>query len=281
MSVDEAGEDGIVLDQQIDMAFEVGAHVLSLAARPTRPPLVSPVMPVQLFVTCLVDGFAPQVGRACVEVLERLGETVEFPFDQTCCGQPAYNAGHRDDARAMAAHTVDVLDATEGPIVVPSGSCADMMVHQFPLLLDDTTRAEAARRVAERTRELTQFLVDDLGAAPGGRGSGTVAVHRSCHGLRGLGLSGQAESLVDGVEGVERCELDGAEECCGFGGLFSIELPEVSTAILDTKIEKIVASGADVVVGGDVSCLMHIGGGLHRRGLSIETRHVAELLVDE
>lgn len=238
-------------------------------------------MSVQLFVTCLVDGFAPQVGRACVEVLERLGETVEFPFDQTCCGQPAHNAGHRDDARSMAAHTVDVLDATEGPIVVPSGSCADMIVHQFPVLLGDTPRAAAAKRVAERTRELTQFLIDDLDVVPGGSGSGTVAVHRSCHGLRGLGLAGQAEALVDGVDGVERCELGGAEECCGFGGLFSIELPEVSTAILDTKISNIVASGADIVVGGDISCLMHIGGGMHRRGLPIETKHVVELLVDE
>ena len=239
------------------------------------------LMPTQLFVTCLVDGFAPEVGRACVSILEKLGRTVEFPFDQTCCGQPAFNAGFHDEAKAMAAHTVDVLDATEGTIVVPSGSCGDMIVHQFPVLLRDTPHAEAARRVAERTRELTQYLVDDLGVSPGSDVQGTVAVHRSCHGLRGLGLAGQAEALVDGIDGVERCELDGAEECCGFGGLFAIELPEVSTAILDTKIDKIVASGADTVVGGDVSCLMHIGGGLHRRGIEIETKHIAELLVDE
>lgn len=238
-------------------------------------------MPVQLFVTCLVDAFSPDVGRACVSILERQGETVEFPFDQTCCGQPAHNAGYRDDARAMAEHTVDVLDATDGPIVVPSGSCTDMIVHHIPGLLAGTSRADAAARVAARTRELSQFLVDDLGVVPDASGTGRVAVHRSCHGLRGLGLSGQVEHLVDGVDGVERCELDGAEECCGFGGLFSIELPEVSTAILDTKIDKIVASGADTVVGGDVSCLMHIGGGLHRRGLPIQTKHVAELLEDE
>lgn len=278
----EAPEDRVGGDEVIDLLIEARGHEPSLAgAAADAKLLISAVMPIQLFVTCLVDGFAPAVGRACVSVLESLGETVEFPFDQTCCGQPAFNAGFRDDARAMAVHTVGILDATEGTIVVPSGSCADMIVHQFPLLLGDTPHAGAARRVAERTRELTQYLVDDLGALPSSNARGTAAVHRSCHGLRGLGLSGQIESLVDGIDGVERCELDGAEECCGFGGLFAIELPEVSTAILDTKIEKIVASGADTIVGGDVSCLMHIGGGLHRRGIEIETRHIAEMLVDE
>jgi L-lactate dehydrogenase complex protein LldE len=238
-------------------------------------------MVVQLFVTCLVDGFAPNVGRAAVTVLEANGQTVEFPTDQTCCGQPALNAGIRDDARAMAVHAVAVLDETEGPIVVPSGSCADMMIHRYPELLSSGPEAAAARRVANRVRELTQYLTADLGIDVQSKGSGTVTVHKSCHGLRGLGIDSEIESLVDGVDGLERCELEGADECCGFGGLFSIELPEVSTAILDTKLDNIVDSGADIVVGGDVSCLMHIGGGLHRRGSKVETRHVVELLVDE
>lgn len=238
-------------------------------------------MVVQLFVTCLVDGFAPQVGRAAVAVLEANGQTVEFAFDQTCCGQPALNAGIRDDARAMAAHTIAVLDDTDGPIVVPSGSCAEMMIHRYPELLSTGPEAAAAKRVANRVRELTQFLVDDLGIDVESRGAGTVTVHKSCHGLRGLGIETEIETLVDGVDGVERCEMDGADECCGFGGLFSIELPEVSSAILDTKLDNVIASGADTVVGGDISCLMHIGGGLHRRGSDIETRHVVELLVDE
>jgi L-lactate dehydrogenase complex protein LldE len=238
-------------------------------------------MAVQLFVTCLVDGFAPQVGKATVAVLEANGQTVEFPVDQTCCGQPALNAGVRDDARAMAAHTVAVLDDTEGPIVVPSGSCADMMIHRFPELLSSGPEAAAAKRVANRVRELTQFLVGDLGIEVRSRASGTVTVHKSCHGLRGLGIDAEIESLVDGVDGVERCELEGADECCGFGGLFSIELPEVSSAILQTKIDNIISSGADTVVGGDISCLMHIGGGLHRQGSKVDTRHVIELLADE
>lgn len=238
-------------------------------------------MVVQLFVTCLVDGFAPQVGRATVQVLEANGQTVEFPFDQTCCGQPALNAGFREDARAMAQHTVAVLDGTEGPIVVPSGSCADMMIHRFGELLSSGPEAAAAKRVANRVRELSQYLVHDLGIEVTAAGDTSVAVHKSCHGLRGLGIDGEIEALVDGVEGVSRCDLEGADECCGFGGLFSIELPEVSSAILQTKIDNIIASGADAVVGGDVSCLMHIGGGLHRQGSKVETRHIVELLVDE
>ncbi len=235
---------------------------------------------VQLFVTCLVDGFFPDVGRATVRLLEAQGCEVEFPVDQTCCGQPAFNAGYRDQARSIAAHTVAVLDETEGPIVVPSGSCADMLVHHVPDLLPDDP---AARRVADRVRELTAFLVDDLGVESLGRSGPDVCVtyHRSCHGLRNLGLSGQAETLLDGAGGVDRRELQGTEECCGFGGLFSIEMPEVSVAILEQKIENIEASGADVVVGGDVSCLMHIGGGLHRKGSPIAARHVAEVLAGE
>ena len=238
-------------------------------------------MVVQLFVTCLVDGFAPQVGQATVRLLEQHGQTVEFPVDQTCCGQPALNAGIREDARAMAAHTVAVLDKTQGPIVVPSGSCAEMMIHRFPELLSSGPEAAAALRVANRVRELTQFLVDDLSIDVQATGAGTVTVHKSCHGLRGLGIETEIETLVDGVEGVERCDLEGADECCGFGGLFSIEMPEVSTAILNTKLDHVVASGAQTVVGGDISCLMHIGGGLHRRGSAIETRHVVELLVED
>lgn len=239
--------------------------------------------PVQLFVTCLVDGFFPEVGIATVEVLERLGFTVQFPFDQTCCGQPAFNAGYRSEARRMAAHTVEVLDRAEGPIVVPSGSCADMLTHHVPeLVADDEVLGRKAESVAARTRELTQFLVDDLGIIDlGARGAGTVTYHRSCHGLRNLGLRGQAELLLDGVDGVTRCELEGAEECCGFGGLFSVELPEVSAAMLETKLAKVCESGADVLVASDVSCLMHMAGGLRRRGAEITVKHIAQVLAGE
>lgn len=234
----------------------------------------------QLFVTCLVDGFAPQVGVAVVKLLEDAGHTVEFPFDQTCCGQPAHNAGYQDQAIRMASHTVDVLDATDGPIVIPSGSCADMLIHHAPHLLEGSPRAQAAQRVAERAVELTRFLLDNGITPAQSDESGTVAFHRSCHGLRGLGLAGTGEALLDAA-GLDRCELDGASECCGFGGLFSIELPEISTAMLETKISQIEASGAQTVVGGDISCLMHIAGGLHRKGSPIRTAHIAEVLTGD
>jgi len=230
---------------------------------------------VQLFATCLVDGFKPSVGIATVRLLERAGYEVAYPFDQTCCGQPAHNAGFHDQAVRMAEHTVRVLDATHGPIVVPSGSCGDMIIHHTPELLAGTPLAEAAVRVSERTVELTRFLLQ-VGIGPA-EGSDTVAFHRSCHGLRGLGLDGVGERLLDDA-GVDRCELSGADECCGFGGLFSLELPEVSTAMLDTKLKAIEDSGATVVSAGDVSCLMHIEGGLSRRSSPIRAVHIAEIL---
>jgi L-lactate dehydrogenase complex protein LldE len=235
---------------------------------------------VQLFVTCLVDAFYPNVGAATVELLERLGWTVEFPWDQTCCGQPAFNAGFTTEARKMAVHTLEVLDATDGPIVLPSGSCAEMIVHHIPgLVADQPALAARAERVAARTRELTSFLVDELGVTDvGATASGTVTYHPSCHGLRGLGLTHQPQALIDAVAGAERVELPDATECCGFGGLFSVKMPDVSGAMLTTKLDNVEASGADTLVGGDVSCLMHMEGGLRKRGSSMRVCHIAELL---
>ena len=231
---------------------------------------------VQLLVTCLVDALAPQIGRATLAALEAAGCQVDFPQDQTCCGQPAFNVGLNDDARKMAAHTLDVLDGTEGPIVVPSGSCAQMIVHHYRDLFAGTERAGQAERVASRTRELTQFLVDDLGADSSASCNGcSVAYHYSCHGLRGLGLESQADQLL---KNVDRVDLEGDKECCGFGGLFSVEMPAISAAIMDEKLDRVEASGADTLVGGDVSCLSHLEGGLRRRGSKIEVKHIAELL---
>jgi L-lactate dehydrogenase complex protein LldE len=231
---------------------------------------------VQVLVTCMVDALAPRVGQATVSVLELAGCEVGFPSGQTCCGQPAFNVGLDDEARRMAAHTLDILDSTEGPVVVPSGSCAKMVIHHYPELFAGTDREAQATRVAGRTRELTEFLVDDLGSDVRGEcGNCTVAYQHSCHGLRGLGVGHQAETLL---ESVSRAELDGPEECCGFGGLFSIEMPSVSTAILNEKLDRIVASGAGMVVGGDISCLLHIEGGLRRRGDDVAVRHIAEIL---
>jgi L-lactate dehydrogenase complex protein LldE len=233
---------------------------------------------VQLFVTCLVDALAPEVGRATLDALEASGCVVHFPSDQGCCGQPAFNVGLLNDAAKMAAHTLDVLDGTEGTVVIPSGSCAMMIAHHYDELFAGTDREEQAKRVAARVRELTQFLVDDLDADARANCDGcTLAYHYSCHGLRGLGLDHQADVLL---EDTNRAEFEGDRECCGFGGLFAIEMPAVSTAIMDDKLDKIESSGADIVVGGDVSCLLHIAGGLRRRGSTIEAKHIAELIGD-
>ena len=237
----------------------------------------------QLFVTCLVDGLHPGVGRATVQLLERLGYAVEFPRDQTCCGQPAFNSGFRREARAMVAHTIRVLDATEGPIVIPSGSCAAMLSkHAMELVADDPELAAGARRVAGRIRELSTFLAEHVDALPPSRIDPCVGTyHHCCHGLRELGIEQQPLDLLDGVEGLELVPLVDADECCGFGGLFSIEMPEVSAAILRTKLRHIQETGADAVIAGDVSCLMHIAGGLHRIGSPIQVRHVAEVLAGD
>jgi L-lactate dehydrogenase complex protein LldE len=231
---------------------------------------------VQLFATCLVDALAPQVGRATLAVLENAGCEVAFPEGQSCCGQPAFNVGLVDEAREMAAHTLDVLDATEGPVVIPSGSCSEMIVHHYKSLFDGTERESQVERVADRTRELTQFLVDDCDELVSTDCGGcSVAFHYSCHGLRGLGLDRHADQLLAGVD---RVELAGAKECCGFGGLFSVEMPSVSAAIMGEKLDRVEASGAEILAAGDVSCLMHMEGGLRRRGSKIEVKHIAELL---
>jgi len=236
---------------------------------------------LQLFATCLIETIRPEAGMAVVEVLERLGYTFEYPEGQTCCGQPAFNGGLWDDARAMAKHTLDVLNRSDAPIIVPSGSCADMIIHHYPeLFKDDAVYRSLAESVAKRTYEFSQFLVDVVGVEKvSARFDGKIVYHPSCHLLRGLNVKDQPQRILDRIEGLEVCEQQGKEECCGFGGLFSVKMSDISGAMMDRKIEGIKATGAKTVVGCDVSCLMHIGGGLHRRGLDIETKHLAELLI--
>ena len=238
-----------------------------------------PEAPVQLFVTCLVDTLRPRVGRAAVSVLEEAGREVNVPSGQGCCGQPAFNVGMWDEAREMASQTLDLLDDTKGPIVVPSGSCAAMMAHHYDQLFAGTEREEQAHRVASRVREITEFLVDDLDSdVRADCGDCKVAVHYSCHGLRTLGLEHQSDVLL---EDIDRVPLEQDKVCCGFGGLFSVEMPAVSNAILDEKIKHIQESGAGTLVGGDVSCLIHIEGGMRRKGgPTIEVKHIVELLGD-
>ena len=235
---------------------------------------------VQLFATCLVDQFFPAAGHAAVEVLERCSVEVHVPPDQTCCGQPAFNAGFARDAAAMARATIDALSRSDDPVVVPSGSCADMIVNHYPdLLAGDATYGPKAKALAARTYEFTQFLADVLGAdLPAAPAGPTIAYHASCHGLRGLGLRDQPRRLLRAVAGGRSADLPDAETCCGFGGLFAVKMGPLSCAMLDAKIDAIERSGADVVVATDVSCLMHIGGGLHRRRSRVRTRHIAEVL---
>jgi len=240
----------------------------------------NPIRSVQLFATCLVETIRPQAGLAVVTVLERLGYEVEYPTAQTCCGQPAFNGGAWGEAAPMARFTIDVLTKSDAPVVVPSGSCADMIVHHYPeLLADDPVYLPRAQALAARTYEFAQFLVDVVGLKDvGGSGQGAVTYHASCHLLRGLGLRSQPRALLSHVAGVEVRELVGAEECCGFGGTFAVKMPEISSAMLRDKVQHIVASEADVIVCGDASCLMQMNGGLTRQGHPARVVHIADLL---
>lgn len=235
---------------------------------------------VQLFATCLIETLNPEAGMAVVRVLEKLGIAIEYPEAQTCCGQPAFNGGLWQDARAMARYTLDVVNRTLAPIVVPSGSCADMFRHHYvELLANDVQYGPLAEKTAARTFEFTEFLVNVLGIRElGAHSTGKITYHPSCHLLRGLENRTAPRELLANVQGTEIVELPGAEECCGFGGLFAIKNSEISGAMLHRKLDAIESTGAQTVVGCDVSCLLHIGGGLHRRGNKIKTMHLAELL---
>ncbi len=236
--------------------------------------------PVQLFVTCLINAFYPAAGMAVVDVLEGLGLTVEFPARQTCCGQPPFNGGFWDEARPLARHTLDILAATDGPIVVPSGSCTAMMLHQYPeLLAAEPEYLAKLEAISGRTYEFTQFLVDELQVADvGAVGSGRATYHSSCHGLRHLNLKSQAKTLLANVHGLKLTALRGEEECCGFGGLFAVKMSDISGAMLNRKLDNVQASGAEILVGSDISCLMHMAGGLRKRGHSIQVKYIAQLL---
>lgn len=229
-------------------------------------------MRVALFVTCLADTLFPEAAKATVRVLERAGVDVAFPVEQTCCGQLHHNAGYARQAASLAERFAHVFAGYDA-VVAPSGSCAaHVRAHLAEL-------AAGSEMVAARTFELSQFLTGTLGAVDlGARWSGTVAYHPTCHSLRGLRLGDSPTRLLAAVEGLDLVELPGASECCGFGGTFAVKNHDVSTAMLDAKIASIEASGATSVCACDVSCLMHIGGGLERRGSPIRAVHLAEVL---
>lgn len=215
-----------------------------------------------------------------VAVLRRVGCEVEFDDRQTCCGQPAFNTGYRNEARQVAKRFIEVFEeSTADAIVSPSGSCT-AMVHHFPELLSEEPQWRArAEAVAARTHELSTFLirvlnVEDVGAS----WQGKLTWHDACHGLRDLNIKLEPRRLIRNVRGAEFVELENAESCCGFGGTFSVKYPEISLAILDQKIEAIERAGVQAVVSGDASCLMQIGGRLSRKRSSVRVMHLAELL---
>ncbi len=233
---------------------------------------------VALFVPCVVDRFAPRVAIATARVLRHLGVEVDAPADQTCCGQPALNAGFPDEAAAVVAAWLDRF-ADADAIVAPSGSCVAFLTRhtaQLPLDAPDRTRADA---LAGRVHEFTAFVTDVLGhATVGGRFAGRVAWHPSCHGLRDLGVDRAAEGLVAGVDGVELVTIADRTECCGFGGTFAVDLPALSARMAADKCAALEAAGAEWVVSADLSCLLHLDGWLRRHGRAVRTMHVAELL---
>lgn len=232
---------------------------------------------VALFVTCLVDMFRPSVGFATVKLLEDAGCIVEVP-QQSCCGQPGYNAGDRQDARAIALQVIDAFSPYDY-VVAPSGSCAGMISHHYPGLFEDEpdlrTRAFA---LAEKTFELTAFLHDVLEIRDLGRSvPGDVTYHDSCSGLRELGVKGQPRALLQSV-GAKIHEMPNAETCCGFGGTFCVKYPDISNSMVSDKSKEIAASGAGLVLAGDLGCLLNMAGKLSRDGYNVKARHVAEVL---
>lgn len=240
-------------------------------------------MKVSLFVTCLVDQFFPRVGFASAELLKRSGVEVVFNPEQTCCGQPAFNAGHRAEARAVAEVTLRLLarELEESDyVVVPSGSCATMFKKFYAeLFKENAVLRPLAESVGGRVYELSQFLVGVLGIEDAGASyDGRVTYHDSCHLLRELGVSSEPRKLLAAVRGAEFVEMDGADACCGFGGVFSIKYPEISSAIAEEKVGNVERCGADTVVACDAGCLMRMSSMISLRGSSVRCVHLAELL---
>lgn len=244
----------------------------------TKPEQGRPAQ-VALFVTCLGDQFYPEVVEASVNVLQRLGVVVTVPRDQTCCGQPAFNSGFRKDARAVAKRFLKTFEG-EGPIVVPSGSCGAMVRNFYPELFhDDHELLEKARDVGSRVFEFSEFLVDRLGASDlGGELKGSAVYHQCCHLLRELKVDRQPKALLSSIRGLEMRSLDKAEVCCGFGGTFAIKMSDISTAMMNEKLDNVAASGAEMLVASDAGCLMHLDGGMRKRGMKVRALHLAEVL---
>jgi L-lactate dehydrogenase complex protein LldE len=247
----------------------------------------APPRRVALFVTCMVDMLYPEVGMATVELLEKHGVEVIFPEEQTCCGQPAFNAGFRDEARALAKRFVDIFEplvigGRVDAVVAPSGSCTTMISHFYDVLFESVDSVEyryRAANLAAASFELTEFLVDVLGITDiGARFDGKLTYHACCHLTRELGVVEQPRALIDNIEGAELVALEGDDDCCGFGGLFAIKNAPISTAMGERKTANLARSGADAVTLCDVSCMTHINGLLERQGQHCRAIHIAQVL---
>ena len=238
-------------------------------------------MKVALFATCLVDGLFPDVGKATVALLERLGHDIDFPLQQTCCGQMHVNTGYPREALPLVRGYVDTFAGYDA-VVAPSGSCVAAIRHQHGDLAEqagDAGLAAAARETSRRTYELSEFLVDVLGVTDvGAYYPHRVTYHPTCHSLRLLRVADRPDRLLRAVRGMQLVELPEADSCCGFGGTFAVKNADVSTAMLADKMRNVQATGAEVCAAGDASCLMHIGGGLARLHTGTRTVHLAEIL---
>jgi L-lactate dehydrogenase complex protein LldE len=235
---------------------------------------------VYFFGTCLIDMCYPQAGLAGIELLQRQGVQVIFPAAQSCCGQPAYNSGFQTEARAVARQQLTAFPR-DYPIVVPSGSCAGMLKHHYPVLFADTPDAAAARQFASRVYELTEFLVQVLGVQLEDRGQPIkVTWHSSCHAIREMGIIGYSKALLRQLRNVELVELQNERECCGFGGTFSIKQPAISAAMVQDKIADVQQTGASLLLSGDCGCLMNIAGAMEYQKIGIPTRHIAEFILE-
>lgn len=234
-----------------------------------------------LFMTCLADTMFPEVGEHVYRLLRRHGVVLDFPMQQTCCGQPMYNSGYHDEARRLALHFVETFERSEY-VVTPSGSCAAMVRYTYPQLFEGDPAALArVRTVTNRVYEFSQFLVEVLGIDDlGARVSGRATYHRSCHMSREIGVVEPPVRLLKRVAGLQYVEMDRSDLCCGFGGTFAIKMPEISVAMADEKLGKAVETGAAMVVGSDMGCLMHLEGRSRRQGIPLRFLHLATLLAE-
>jgi len=234
---------------------------------------------VTLFIQCLVDGIYPEVGAAMVVIFRKLGVNLTCPTQQTCCGQPAFNSGYHGEARVAAKRFIKIFETAE-VIVCPSGSCVTMVRHHYPQLFsNDAAWLQRAQDVAAKTFELTEYLVGSLGVDDlGAHYNGVITYHDSCHLLHNLRVKEQPRRLLRKISGTEFVEMHDSDRCCGFGGSFSFKYGDISTAMAEDKVNNIIASGADTLVGCDMGCLMNIQGMLSRKGSSIRAIHIAQLL---